>query len=171
MAFKKHRQADVGRLRGYGTNAAVYLLTAVLMMQQVGTAQTLQEPAPQQQAPSPSQQQDTQQPNAQPATPADATQNAGQSSLPVFQAPQAPSSGQQTPPPPPANSQQPVGTAVAPYEKPTGVPGSRPAGAAIAPAKQKRVRAIVIRVGVLLAAGAAVGAVVGLSKASHSQPQ
>jgi hypothetical protein len=63
-----------------------------------------------------------------------------------------------------------VGTAAAPYEKPTGVPGSRPAGAAIAPAKQKRVRAIVIRVGLILAGAGAVGAVVGLSKASHSQP-
>jgi hypothetical protein len=66
--------------------------------------------------------------------------------------------------------QQPVGTAAAPYEKPTGVPGSRPAGAAIAPAKQRRVRAIVIRVGLVLAGAGAVGAVVGLSKASHSQP-
>jgi len=67
--------------------------------------------------------------------------------------------------------QQPVGTAAAPYEKPTGVAGSRPAGAAIAPAKQRRVRAIVIRVGIVLAAGAAVGTVVGLSKATHSAPQ
>ena len=66
--------------------------------------------------------------------------------------------------------QQPVGTAAAPYEKPTGVPGSRPAGAVIAPAKQRRVRAIVIKVGLLLAGGAAIGTVVGLSKASHSQP-
>lgn len=72
---------------------------------------------------------------------------------------------QQQPPP-----QQPVGTAAAPYEKPTGVPGSRTAGAAIAPAKQRRVRAIVIRVGIVLAAGAAVGTVVGLSKATHSAP-
>ena len=71
---------------------------------------------------------------------------------------------------PSSSSQQPVGTAAAPYEKPTGVPGSRPAGAAIAPAKQRRVRAIVISVGLLLAGAGAVGAVVGLSKASHSQP-
>lgn len=73
-------------------------------------------------------------------------------------------SQQQNPP------QQPVGTAVAPYEKPTGVAGSRPAGAVIAPAKQRRVRAIVIKVGLLLAGGAAIGTVIGLSKASHSQP-
>jgi len=76
-----------------------------------------------------------------------------------------------TPTQTPAIPQQPVGTAAAPYEKPTGVAGSRPAGAVIAPAKQRRVRAIVIKVGIVLAAGAAVGAVIGLSKASHSQPQ
>jgi hypothetical protein len=70
----------------------------------------------------------------------------------------------------PSAPQQPVGTAAAPYEKPTGVPGSRPAGAAIAPAKQRRVRTIVIRVGLVLAGAGAVGAVIGLSKASHSEP-
>jgi len=66
--------------------------------------------------------------------------------------------------------QQPVGTAAAPYEKPTGVAGSRPAGAAIAPGKQRRVRAIVIKVSLILAGAGAVGAVVGLSRASHSEP-
>ena len=73
--------------------------------------------------------------------------------------------GQQT-----STPQQPVGTAAAPYERPTGVAGSRPAGAAIAPAKQRRVRAIVIKVSLLLAGAGAVGAVVGLSRASHSEP-
>lgn len=87
-------------------------------------------------------------------------------SAPEPQAPaQAQSSGNQQNSP-----QQPVGTAAAPYEEPTGVPGSRPAGAVIAPAKQRRVRAIVIRFGLLLAGGAAIGTVVGLSRASHSQP-
>jgi hypothetical protein len=77
---------------------------------------------------------------------------------------QAQPTQQQNPP------QQPVGTAAAPYEKPTGVPGSRPAGAAIAPAKQRRVRAIVISLSLILAGAGAIGAVAGLSKASHSQP-
>ncbi len=72
--------------------------------------------------------------------------------------------GQQT------TGQQPIGTAAAPLEKPTGVSGSRPAGAAIAPAKQRRVRAIVISLAVVLAGAGAIGAVAGLSKASHSQP-
>jgi hypothetical protein len=81
-------------------------------------------------------------------------------------APQQPAQPVQQPNAP----QQPVGTAAAPYEKPTGVPGSRPAGAAIAPAKQRRVRAIVISFGLILAGAGAIGAVAGLSKASHSQP-
>ena len=63
-----------------------------------------------------------------------------------------------------------VGTAAAPYEKASGVTASRPAGAVIAPAKQHRVRRIFIRVGILAAAGAALGAVAVLSHASPSRP-
>lgn len=66
--------------------------------------------------------------------------------------------------------ERPLGTAAAPYTKPTGVTGSRPAGAVIAPAKQRRVRAILISVGVVAAAGIAIGAVAGLSHASPSRP-
>lgn len=65
---------------------------------------------------------------------------------------------------------KPIGTAVAPYEKTTGVTASRPAGAVIAPAKQRRVRSILIKVGVIVAAGVAVGTVVALSHGSPSQP-
>ena len=98
--------------------------------------------------------------------------------LPSAPEPQAPSQPQQSQTQPqqgqpaqkPDNGQQPVGTAAAPLEKPTGVSGSRPAGAAIAPAKQRRVRAIVISLAVVLAGAGAIGAVAGMSKASHSQP-
>jgi len=69
------------------------------------------------------------------------------------------------------DAQNPVGTAAAPLTRPTGVAGSRPAGAAIAPAKQKRVKAIFIRVGLIVAGAAAAGAVIGLSKGSPSHPQ
>lgn len=69
----------------------------------------------------------------------------------------------------PAN--RPVGTAVAPYEKASGVTASRPTGAVIAPAKQRRMRTILIRIGVVVGAAAAVGAVVALSHASPSRPQ
>jgi hypothetical protein len=67
-------------------------------------------------------------------------------------------------------TQAPLGTAVAPYEKGIGVAASRPAGAVIAPAKQKRTRSFVIKLGVLIGACAAVGTVVALSNASPSQP-
>jgi hypothetical protein len=69
-----------------------------------------------------------------------------------------------------SGSPEPVGTAVAPYEKPVGVAASRPAGAVIAPAKQRRTRSILIRVGLLVGGAAAVGTVVALSKASPSRP-
>jgi len=66
--------------------------------------------------------------------------------------------------------QKPVGTAAAPYEKTIGVAASRPAGAVIAPAKQRRARAIWISIAVVAGVGIAIGTVVGLSRASPSQP-
>lgn len=68
------------------------------------------------------------------------------------------------------NSTTPEGTAAAPYVKPEGVTASRPAGAAIAPAKQKRVHSLAIRVGLLVGAGVAVGTVTALSLSSSSHP-
>ncbi len=65
---------------------------------------------------------------------------------------------------------QPVGTAVAPYEKGIGVAASRPAGAVIAPAKQRRTRSFLIKGGLILGAAVAVGTVVGLSSSSSSRP-
>ena len=65
---------------------------------------------------------------------------------------------------------KPVGTAAAPYEKTTGVAASRPAGAAIAPAKQRRARFILIRVGVIVGGAVAIGTVVALSHGSPSRP-
>jgi hypothetical protein len=68
-----------------------------------------------------------------------------------------------------SGAQAPVGTAAAPYEKGIGVAASRPAGAVIAPAKQRRTRSFLIKVGVIVAAGVAIGTVVGLSAASPSR--
>jgi hypothetical protein len=65
---------------------------------------------------------------------------------------------------------KPVGTAAAPYEKTTGVAASRPAGAVIAPAKQRRARSILIRVGVVVGAAVAVGTVAALSRGSSGRP-
>lgn len=87
---------------------------------------------------------------------------------PAQQNSQAQQGNQQTSEQNPAN--RPVGTAAAPVEKPTGIAGSRPAGAVIAPAKQKRQRALFIRLSVIAGAAIAVGTVVGLSEASRSRP-
>lgn len=65
---------------------------------------------------------------------------------------------------------KPVGTAAAPYEKTTGVAASRPAGAVIAPAKQRRARTILIRFAVVVGAAVAIGTVVALSNGSPSRP-
>lgn len=66
--------------------------------------------------------------------------------------------------------QRPVGTAAAEAPKVNGVTAARPAGVAIAPAKQHRVRTIVIRTGAILGAGVALGAVIALASATPSKP-
>ena len=68
------------------------------------------------------------------------------------------------------STQEPVGTAAAPVVKATGVAASQPAGAAMAPAKQRRARSILIKVGAIVGAGAAIGTVAALSSASPSRP-
>jgi cytoskeletal protein RodZ len=84
---------------------------------------------------------------------------------------------QQEQPPQPQQQQQPrtpvrepVGTAAAESVSTSGVAASRPAGAALAPAKQRRIRSILIKVGALAGVGVAVGATMALSQASPSKP-
>ena len=67
-------------------------------------------------------------------------------------------------------AQEPVGTAAAESVETTGVAASKPAGAAIAPAKQRRTRSLLIKVGALVGASVAIGTVVALSSASPSRP-
>jgi len=67
-------------------------------------------------------------------------------------------------------SQQPQAAAAARVLHTTGAAAYQPAGAAIAPAKQRRSRSFLIRMGVLAAAGIAAGSVVALSSASSSKP-
>lgn len=158
-------QREMSSLFSRGIRLVAFSMVVLLTLQASSAAGAQQ--GPQSTAPSvPSQApqlQDTQQVATPPEPTVQDARNESIDSLPSAPSPM-PAQQQTTP-------QQPVGTAAAPYEKPTGVAGSRPAGAAIAPAKQRRVRAIVIRVGIVLAAGAAVGTVVGLSKATHSAPQ
>jgi len=81
-----------------------------------------------------------------------------------------PSTAQPNPEPQQNSPTKPVGTAAAPLENTSGVAASRPAGAVIAPAKQRRARAILIRVSIVVGAAIAVGTVVALSKSSPSRP-
>jgi cytoskeletal protein RodZ len=76
----------------------------------------------------------------------------------------------QAPPDPPPTPQRPVGTAAAEAPYVSGVAASQPAGVAIAPAKQRRLRTILIRTGVIIGAGVAIGTVVALSEATSSKP-
>jgi hypothetical protein len=62
------------------------------------------------------------------------------------------------------------GTAAAQAGRVSGSAGSRPAGAAIAPAKQRQVRSLVIKLGAIAGAGIALGTVAALSKASPAKP-
>lgn len=85
------------------------------------------------------------------------------------QAGQTQSSAQsQTPNEPVA--QKPVGTAAAEAPNASGVAASQPAGVAMAPAKQRRVRTIVLKTGAIIGAGVAVGSVIALTRATPSKP-
>lgn len=66
--------------------------------------------------------------------------------------------------------QRPVGTAAAEAPRVSGITAAQPAGIAIAPAKQHRVRTIAIKVGAIIGAGAAVGTVIALTAATPSKP-
>ncbi len=66
--------------------------------------------------------------------------------------------------------QHPVGTAAAEAPKVSGITAAQPAGVAIAPAKQRRVRTIVLKVGAIIGASAALGAVIALTAATPSKP-
>lgn len=77
---------------------------------------------------------------------------------------------QHAPQEPDQTSQQPRGTAAAQAAKTHGGAASKPAGAAIAPARQRRTRSLLIKLGIIAGAGAALGTVYGLSKGSPSRP-
>lgn len=67
-------------------------------------------------------------------------------------------------------AQRPVGTAAAEAPSVSAVAASQPAGIAMAPAKQHRVRTIILRTGAILGAGAAIGTVIALTQATPSKP-
>ena len=121
-----------------------------------------------------------QQPAGQPSAPPSQPAPPGQGTLPPVELPenpgqssnreQAPAAQQPaTPTPAPAPGSptpQPNGTAVAPPVEVSGGAASKPAGVAIAPPKQRQIRSLLIKLGLIAGAGAAIGTVVGLSAAS-----
>jgi hypothetical protein len=109
-------------------------------------------------------------PPAGQATPAAQIMPAPQTSQDQGQQQTQPPVQQPAQPTQPGSTQEPSGTAAARAANPAGVAASEPAGAAIAPAKQKRVRTILISAAAVLGAGAAIGAVAALSAGSPSRP-
>lgn len=73
-------------------------------------------------------------------------------------------------PQPKQQPSQPVGAATAERVPTAGGAAAKPAGAAIAPAKQHQTRSLLIKIGAIAAAGAALGTVYGLSRSSPSKP-
>jgi hypothetical protein len=65
---------------------------------------------------------------------------------------------------------EPVGAAAAEKVPTAGGAASKPAGIAIAPAKQHQTRSLLIKIGAIAAAGVAVGTVYGLSHGTSSTP-
>lgn len=87
--------------------------------------------------------------------------------------PNAPSSTQAHQSPGGRNQQPkeaPSGAAAAQAGKTTGGAASRPAGIAIAPAKQRQTRSLLIKIGFIVAAAGAAGIVYGLSRSTPSTP-
>jgi hypothetical protein len=87
----------------------------------------------------------------------------GGNTLPEAPQPQSEQTAQQT-------TQTPTGAAGAPGVSPKGAPGAQPAGAAVAPAKQRGHRSLLIKVGLIAGGAIAVGAVVALSEKSPTRP-
>ena len=103
---------------------------------------------------------------------ADSAQTGGSSQTPQQKTGGASQTQQQQPPPSSDNQKlnRPVGTAAAEAPKVTGITAAEPAGVAIAPAKQKRVRTLVLKVGAIVGASVALGTVIALTAGTSSKP-
>ncbi|MBV9342366.1 MAG: hypothetical protein JO159_15955 [Acidobacteria bacterium] len=151
--------------RTISERATAICLAAAFALSSVPLAAAQQAAPPPSQATAPAQQPEPTNSNAQSNGSSDALPETPGASRAVSD--QAPAPGQQKGS---GAEQQPVGTAAAGIGNTAGVAASKPAGVAIAPPKQRRVRLLVIKVGAILGAGAAVGTVAALSKASPSRP-
>jgi len=94
-------------------------------------------------------------------TPAQSVPQSSTQALPTAPSPQ---------PPPEEPVQEPVGSATAEGVPTVGGAASRPAGEAIAPAKQNQRRSLLLKMGMIAAVGVATGVVYALTKSSPSKP-
>jgi len=92
----------------------------------------------------------------------DQSPNAGQSAPATTTTEPAPQTQQPT--------SEPVGAAAAEKVPTAGGAASKPAGAAIAPAKQHQTRSLFLKVGAIAAGGIAAGTIYGLSRGTSSKP-
>lgn len=119
-------------------------------------------------------------PSKGPLTPAPtANQDEQQPTTEPQNLPDAPSSTQGAQPQPQSETPaqkprprttQPVGVGTAQQAPTAGGAASKPAGAAIAPAKQRQYRSLLIKIGAIAAGGAALGTVYALSRGTKSTP-
>ncbi len=85
--------------------------------------------------------------------------------------PALPQDAQQEPQPPQNKKDQtPLGAAAAQKGVTAGGAASKPAGNAIAPTKQRQVRSLLLKLGMIAAGGAAIGTVVALTRGTPSVP-
>lgn len=106
-----------------------------------------------------------------PGTNSSATSTSDQQAQPQPNLPNSPGAVQSQTSPRQANStERPIGTAAAEIGNASGTAASKPAGVAIAPAKQRQSRSLLIKIGAIVGVGVAVGTVMALSNASPSRP-
>jgi len=141
------------------------LILALVALPELSAAQTATTDQPQEQ-PTAAPQQQTNQP-AQPAATAP-TENTQQAQPQPNELPNSP--GSVRPQAQPSSTERPLGTAAAEIGNASGTAASKPAGVAIAPAKQHQSRSLLIKLGAVLGAGVAIGTVMALSNASPSRP-
>jgi hypothetical protein len=145
------------------------LIAALLLSVNLSAAQQAQQSSSQQTQPPPSGVMID--PSAGPLKP---SEPAPREALPAAPLPQPSVTAPPTQPPQssqiPEQPAAPVGAAAAEQVRAAGGAASRPAGSAIAPVKQHQYRSILIKLGVVAAAGIAAGTVYGLSRATSSTP-
>ncbi len=124
---------------------------AAQQQQQTGTQDTQTNPAQGPLEPVPTQEQ-----NQLPASPEPQTAPAQQA--PLKATPQT------------QNQTEPLGTATAPGVSTVGGGASKPAGTAVAPAKQRQYRSLLIKLGLVAGVGVAAGTVYALSRGTSSVP-